>query len=223
MKWFERYKWLILILVLIIGFLVQSYISEGFVHSLTNNDVDALVLTVQSYGGYGLLAYLILVILEVIVAPIPGLALYAAGGILFGAFWGGLIATAGNLIGAGICFKIAEKWGRKRFEKNVDKKKLDRFNRYADKYGVLAMFFLRINPFTSSDIFSYVAGFTRMKFRNFLFGTFLGLTPLVFINSYIGFEFVKGNSLLYLLFLLLCVVYFIVFFWGLSALFKKRK
>ena len=220
--WFKRYRYLIFVLALVAVFISWSYSSNGFIYSLVNSNVDSLVFMVQGYGTYGLLGYLLLVVLEVVIAPIPGLALYAAGGVLFGTLWGSLLAILGNMVGAAICFKIASTWGRKRFEQTVNRKMLDKFNKYVDKYGVLAMFVLRVNPLTSSDIFSYVAGFTRMKFWHFMLGTFLGLTPLVFVQAYFGHTFVSGNAFLYLLFLMLCVVYFIVFLWGIYALMRKR-
>ncbi|GIT31025.1 MAG: hypothetical protein Ct9H300mP1_30710 [Planctomycetaceae bacterium] len=53
------------------------------------------------FGVFSPLVYIGLVMIEVIVAPIPGAMLYAPGGVIFGAIPGGFYSLIGNVIGRG--------------------------------------------------------------------------------------------------------------------------
>ena len=63
-------------------------------------------------------------------------------------------------------------------------------------HGPLFIFLIRLNPFTSSDLFSYAAGLTKMKVFPFALATTLGLLPYAFIPTVFG-EYLQGlNSAL---------------------------
>ena len=127
--------------------------------------------------------FIIIVILEVVLAPIPALALYIAGGALFGTFLGGMLTLIGNLIGAFIAFWIARRFGRDFVEKRVDANTRKKFDNFSEKYGIFSFFLLRVNPFTTSDLFSYLSGLTKMKVRTFLLGTGLRTYSYDFCTS----------------------------------------
>lgn len=222
MEHVKRHKWFWLILVVALGWMLYSYFTQGAIFALVNSDATALVEFVQRFGGWAALMFVLIVTLEVVVAPVPGLVLYIAGGILFGPFWGGTLALVGNTIGAGICYKIAETVGRTWAEKQIDEAKRARFQKFSEKYGGFAIFLLRINPLTSSDIFSYLAGLTRTRFAHFMLGTTLGLLPLVYVQAYLGENWVKDNPLLYLAALMLCAIYVVIFVYGIVRA-RKRK
>ena len=63
----------------------------------------------------------------------------------------------GHLIGDGIYFQIARSWARNFIEKKIPAKQRKKFDNFSEKRGSLAIFILRVNPITSSDIFSYIA------------------------------------------------------------------
>ena len=86
--------------------LVWSYANDGIVWVLLRSGdtpeekVAALRTFFDRFGVAAPVAYLGFVTLEVVVAPIPGTMLYAPGGVIFGGFWGGLLALSGNVLGA---------------------------------------------------------------------------------------------------------------------------
>jgi uncharacterized membrane protein YdjX (TVP38/TMEM64 family) len=219
LSWVNENKFLVFALALIASFLIFLYLSNGSFYDMLNN-TDSIINFVNSFGSLAIVSFTILVIVEVVVAPIPSVILYAAGGILFGTFLGGTAALIGNIIGAIIAFEIARNFLRKPFEKKIEKSKLKKFDQFSKKYGGYAMFILRINPFTSSDVFSYLAGLTKIKRWHLILGTALGLAPLTYIQAYLGDGFVKNNSLLSLFFIFVAVAYIIVFFY---FVFKKTE
>jgi len=188
-----------------------SYASQGVIYSVINNDVDYAVDYIASFGVLASVILILLVILEVILAPIPPLFLYVAAGVAFGTLFGGFLVLIGNLIGALIAFTIARTFGEKFISKKISKKRKKRFDRLTKKYGFLAIFLLRINPLTSSDIFSYLAGLSKMKLSRFLLSTAIGLAPLIFIQTYLGADVIKTTPALLLIFLLASLAYLAIF------------
>lgn len=210
-KFFKEHWLFLLILLAILFWSIYSYSNQGIVYSLLNSDSQAVVDFVGSFGFFAGIIFVLLVILEVVIAPIPPMILYIAGGFLFGTFTGGLLALLGNLIGAGIDFKIARNFGREFVEKRVKQKTRQRFDNFSEKYGAWTLFILRLNPFTSSDLFSYLSGLTKMKMRTFLIATGLGLLPLVFIQTYLGETLIKNNPFLSLILIIFSLIYLLVF------------
>ena len=223
---FFKKNWVILlILFILIIIFVYSYYSKGLVYSISTSDSDSIVNFIDSFGNFSYLVFILIVILEVVLAPIPALALYVAGGALFGTFLGGVITLIGNLIGAFIAFWIARRFGRDFVERKVDEKMRKKFDKFSEKYGGFSLFLLRINPFTTSDLFSYLAGLTKMKIRTFLLGTGLGLIPMIFVQAYFGETFVKSHPMLYSILIWISIAYLLIFFyliWRAASLRKKN-
>lgn len=215
---------LVLIVLFVAGFLVFSYFDKGIVYSLMNNDLNSIINYVSSFQNIATFIFIFLIILEVIFAPIPPLILYISGGVLFGSFLGGTYALIGNVLGAGIAFQISRNWGRNIIQKRISKRTKKKFDDFSEKHGPLSIFLLRLNPLTSSDIFSYISGLTKMKFWKFIIGTTAGLIPIIYFQSYLG-ESVKEHPLIFKFFLILGALYVLVFvgifFW--VRLQKKRK
>lgn len=220
---FKRNWAILLILILLIGIFFYSYFSEGVVYSISNSDDDSIVKFVDSFGGFSYFIFVIIVILEVVLAPIPALALYVAGGALFGTFLGGVLTLVGNLIGAFIAFYIARRFGRNFVERRTDEKMRKKFDDFSEKYGIFSLFLLRVNPFTTSDLFSYLSGLTKMRVRDFLIGTGLGLIPMIFIQAYFGESFVKNHPILYSVLILVSIAYLLVFFYLIWKAAKMKK
>jgi uncharacterized membrane protein YdjX (TVP38/TMEM64 family) len=225
LKKFFRKNWLILfIIIILLSWFAYSYFSYGIVYDTANSDVDEVVEFIQSFGIWAWLIFILLIILEVVLAPIPPLVLYVAGGFLFGAFLGGILTLIGNLIGAGIDYLLAKKYGRNIVVKKVNKKIREKFDKFSEKYGGFAIFLLRINPVTTTDLVSYLAGLTRIKFWNFLLWTGLGLAPMIFLQTYLGEVFIRDYPVLSAIIIILSVLYLVFFVYLIiKVLFKKKE
>jgi uncharacterized membrane protein YdjX (TVP38/TMEM64 family) len=221
---FIKKHWtILLVLFLVLGWMLYSYFSGGILFFLVNSDVSKVVEFLNSFGIFAWLIFVLLVILEVVLAPIPPLVLYVVSGILFGGFFGGVLTLFGNLIGAAIDFKLARRYGQKTVQQRIDKDFKKKFDRFFEKYGTLSIFILRINPLTTSDLVSYLSGFTKMKLFKFLIATALGLIPLVFIQTYLGELIISKNPFLIALTLIISVFYLIVFVYLIIISLKKNK
>lgn len=211
-KGFLREHWLIISIIFVFFFwMIYSYSSKGIFYSLTNSETGSIINFINSFGFFSWIVFMLLVILEVVLAPIPPLVLYITGGFLFGALFGGILTLIGNLIGAAIDFFIARKYGRNFVAKKMNRNLKKKFDRFSKKHGGFSIFFLRINPFTSSDLFSYLAGLSKIKFGSFILGTFFGLIPMIFLQTYFGGIFAKENNLISVIIIILSILYLIVF------------
>ncbi|MEA3414277.1 MAG: VTT domain-containing protein [Nanoarchaeota archaeon] len=196
---------------LIIFWLTYSYFSKGFIYSIITSNAQQITSFLKSLGIFAPLIFIGIIILEVVLAPIPPLALYIVAGILFGGFLGGILTLIGNLIGAFIDFKIARKFGKKSIEKSMNKKLKNKFDKFFKKYGIYSIFILRVNPITTSDIVSYLSGLTKIKTWKFMIATGLGLIPMIFIQTYLGDIFIKENSFLIGFIIFFSFVYLLIF------------
>lgn len=194
-----RRKYFGISLIVILGLFViwagYSYLTDGFMYQAFQGNTESIESTISGFGWAAFVIFVLLIIMECVFAPFPPLILYIAGGVLFGGFIGGTLALLGNFLGAGAAFLIARNYGRDWVEKKVPEKIREKMNGASKKYGHWAIFFLRLNPITSSDLFSYLAGLTKMKFNRFLIATTLGLIPTIYLQTYLG-ETIQSSPLL---------------------------
>ncbi len=177
-------------LLTLLALLTYSYFTDGMVAVLLRTDLDAAA-KVESlrtfFDGFGAgapLAYVLLVMLEVVIAPLPGAMLYAPGGAIFGGFWGGLLSLIGNVLGAAFAGYLARLLGHRLMQRMEDHATLGQLQNRLARHGVGVVFLLRVNPLTSSDLVSYAAGLTPMPLWKLCLGTALGMAPLCWIQSY---------------------------------------
>ena len=204
------------VLILVFGLAAQSWQTEGIVFDLFRSDqsaawkVERLQTFFEACGPLAPLVYVAFVTIEVVVAPIPGLMLYAPGGVVFGGFVGGLLALIGNVLGAGIACGITRTIGSTWLTRLFPKESLEKAQAELDRRGGWLVFLLRVNPLTSSDLVSYAAGFTRISVWKVMFATMLGMAPLCFAQAWLAENlFVAYPWLLYPL-LIVGAVYVIV-------------
>ncbi|NQV32756.1 MAG: TVP38/TMEM64 family protein [Phycisphaeraceae bacterium] len=193
-----------------------SYGSGGIINTLVRPGLASgeRIEMVQAYfAAWGILApvaYVVMVIIEVVVAPLPGLMLYAPGGIIFGGFWGGLLSLAGNVCGAGIACQLMRVFGRKRLDHLLSGGKFEKYEQRLSNAGVWIILAMRINPLTSSDLVSYAAGVTSMPTWKVMIGTLLGMAPLCWAQAYLAGALLEVFPGLIYPLVGLCVIYAVI-------------
>ncbi len=141
---------------------------------------------VEKSGIGGRLAYVGLVIVQIIVALIPGEALEIAGGYAFGAFEGTVLCLAAASIGSILVFALVRRFGMRLVEVFFTAEKLRSlsFLRSNRKREILFLIIFMI-PGTPKDLLCYFAGLTDMKFPVWLLICSLGRLPSI-VSSTIG-------------------------------------
>jgi uncharacterized membrane protein YdjX (TVP38/TMEM64 family) len=189
----------------LVAWAVYSYATSGFVFVLFTGSPDDgqwLERVRETVAGWGRLApvvYTLAVVVEVIVAPIPGTLLYAPAGAIFGGFVGGTLSLVGNVIGAAICGVIGRLIGDRVLAIRIDESELSRYRRLLERRGMWLVMLLRLNPLTTSDLVSYGAGLAGVPPWKIALGTLFGLAPWCYAQAYLAerlFEVIPGRLLL---------------------------
>jgi uncharacterized membrane protein YdjX (TVP38/TMEM64 family) len=140
-------------------------------------------------GQFGVLAPLLLsliLVLQVIVAAIPGHALMVGGGYVFGfapAFGISLVTT---VLGSQLGFLLARWAGRPLVEKLAPVDVLDRWYDVSAKKGLLFFMFAFMVPIFPADVMNYIAGLSSLSARRFFVANFLGRLPGVVLMTAVG-------------------------------------
>lgn len=133
------------------------------------------------------IAFVLLMMLQVIIAIIPGEPLEIAAGYAFGAIEGALLCTLGITIGAVLVFLFVKKYGRPFVELFFPAEKIDsvRIFKQPRKLNAVA-FIVFLIPGTPKDLLTYLAGLTPMKLNAWLFITTVARLPSVVTSTIAG-------------------------------------
>jgi uncharacterized membrane protein YdjX (TVP38/TMEM64 family) len=164
----EKYRiWLkplalIVILILITVILYQTDSVRFFM------DKKRLIHFIESLGNRGFVGFILLQVVQVVAAPIPGEATGFLGGFLYGPFLGTLLSTIGLTIGSFIAFSLSRAFGRPLTDRFVDKATMDRFDYLLHHKGVFLVFLLFLIPGFPKDILCYILGLGHLTTLEFL-------------------------------------------------------
>lgn len=148
--------------------------------------IDTLREYVRGWGALAPVVYVAAVTVEVLVAPIPGLLLYAPAGAIFGGFVGGTLSLVGNVIGAAIACFLARTFGEPWLARHVHSARFAMMHERLSRQGAWVVFVLRVNPLTSSDLVSYAAGLAGVGPGRVAIGTLFGMAPLCYLQAYLA-------------------------------------
>lgn len=205
-----------------------SWATDGLVREIFSardgeQQIERLRQIILSFGSFAPVVYTAAVIVEVVVAPLPGLMLYAPGGVIFGPLLGGALSLLGNVIGAGIACAVTRSVGDSWLSRFFEPDELEALQVRIQAKGPVWIFLLRVNPLTSSDIISYAAGFTRIPVSQVLLATGCGMAPLCFLQAWLAGRVMDHFPGLFYPLLLLLVIYTVFVVVALYRVLKKRR
>jgi uncharacterized membrane protein YdjX (TVP38/TMEM64 family) len=175
-------------LLVMIGLTIALWIWIPYEHMTDLRSLSRSIAPYR-YAWYAMpvvaMAYVLLGLLFV-----PVLLLITATGVAFGPLLGPVYAMAGCLTSASAGFGIGRWVGRRRI-KQFGGERMIRISRTIERNGTLAVFLLRKipAPFILSNV---VLGASRVRFRDFLVGTLLGMTALVVGLAGLGYQLTRA-------------------------------
>ena len=141
---------------------------------------------VDSQGLLAPVLFVGMVILQVVVAVIPGEPLEIAAGYAFGALEGTILCVLGTLIGGVLVFLLVRRFGAQAVEVFFDLEKFRSLRFFQDRrrltFWVFLVFFL---PGTPKDVLCYFVGLTDMRLRTWILVSAVARIPSI-ITSTVG-------------------------------------
>jgi len=113
---------------------------------------------------------------------LPGTLLTGLGAAIFGAYWGFLYVWIGAMLGASAAFFIGRTLGRE-FAASLIGDRLKKYDDAIERNGFATVLYLRLVyfPFTPMN---FGMGLTKVHFRDYFFGTGLGIIVGTFIFTF---------------------------------------
>lgn len=148
----------------------------------------------DSFGAWGWLLFLILQILQVIIALIPGEPIEIVGGVLFGAFGGMFLCLLGLLIGTIAVFYLVKAVGKPLVFAFIPEEKFEHFKILNNMKKLEALIFiLFLIPGTPKDTLTYIVPLTKIKPLKFFALSTVARIPSVIGSTIIGKNIGSGN------------------------------
>ncbi len=143
---------------------------------------------------WGIVVFLVLQIIQIVVALIPGGIIQIIAGVAFGGFWGTLLSVIGCLMGSFIVFSLVRRFGKPIVEAFIDSKGIKEFSFLTDaKKLEMMVFILFLIPGIPKDALTYIAPLTKIKISVFLTLATLARIPAMIMSCVFGSSLGDGN------------------------------
>lgn len=179
----SKWKWALAFCLLagVVFFLICQYNSQIWSQIVkfynTFHNRRQLKIFISSFGAYSPLAYILLQMIQVIVAPIPGGAIEFLGGYLFGIKAGFIYSMIGLILGSWVAFSLGRIFEKVAIEKFVSINTRKKFDYLIGHEGVILSFLLFLIPGFPKDALCYILGLTPMSVSIFLMISSIGRIP----------------------------------------------
>jgi len=172
--------------VLIIIYLVYFIlVKTNVLEQITSfDDLRQLIL---GFGGWGIVTYIVINLLQCVVIPVPTTLTVLVGTAIYGPFVAFLYATIGVILGSSISFLIGRYCSRPAINWIFGKEKVDKYQNMLNKRAELILFLTLTLPFFPDDLICMMAGVSDIKYIKFLFISIfargVGLATISFFGS----------------------------------------
>ena len=164
---------------------------------LTSFSQEGLRDYIRSFGSAGWIVFLVLQILQVFIALIPGELLETVAGFAFGPIAGTLLCYAGIAIASSLVFMLTRKFGVKLVEIFVSIEKINQMRFLnTEKKRDLLIFLAFFIPGTPKDLLTYFVGLTEIRLGTFLALSLIARIPSVITSTFGGHLLGEGEYIL---------------------------
>jgi uncharacterized membrane protein YdjX (TVP38/TMEM64 family) len=147
-------------------------------------------------GIAGVLTYFLLYAFGVVLF-LPGSLLTMGAGLIYGPILGTLLVSPASVAGATLAFLVgrfvARDWVVQRVAANP---KFAAVDEAIGERGFYIVFLLRLSPVFPFTLLNYALGLTRVKLRDYVLASFVGMLPATFLYVYLGSLITNAAQLL---------------------------
>ncbi len=151
---------------------------------------------ISSFGSSAPPVFMMIQVLQVIFAPVPGEATGFIGGYLFGTLPGFIYSSIGLTVGSWLNFLIGRFLGRRYVRKLIPARKFAKINSMVKRQGIIILFILFLLPGFPKDYLCLALGLTTLPIRIFISMAAIGRMPGTFALSLQGAFLYEKNYML---------------------------
>lgn len=163
---------------------------------LSSEEGQAVIIEkMQAFGIFAPLLFVLLQVVQVVIAVIPGGPVPMIGGVLFGE-WGALaLSLAGFFLGTVLVYYLVQWIGKPLVDRFVSEKHFQKFDfLLKGKRTELLIFLVFLLPGLPKDVLTYLVSFnSRIKPMHLFLLTTLGRTPATILTVFLGGSLWDGN------------------------------
>ncbi len=167
--------------VVLVAFVIAGIVAVRFTPLKEYLTAEKLGLLLETAGAWAPVAYIGIYAAGVCLF-VPGTLLTTLGAAVFGPYFGFLYVWLGAMLGASLAFFIGRYLGRD-FAASLIGDRLGKYDEAIGRNGFATVLYLRLVyfPFTPMN---FGMGLTRVRFRDYFFGTALGIVVGTFIFTF---------------------------------------
>lgn len=179
---------LLFTLIIIVSAVALLFVGKPLIRFVS--DAEAFRAWVEANTWWSRVAYIGMLIFQVVFAVIPGGAFEVAGGYAFGAVEGTILSVVGTTLGSIIVFLLVKRFGMKYVLLFFSREHLASAKfMHDEKRLYLIAFIAFIIPGTPKDLLCYVAGLTDIKLSRWIAITSIARIPAITIST------IGGNAI----------------------------
>lgn len=151
---------------------------------------------ISSFGSSAPLIFMLIQILQVLLAPVPGEATGFIGGYLFGAVPGFIYSSIGLTLGSWLNFTIGRFLGERYVRKLIPAHQFEKIDGKIKRQGVIVLFIMFLFPGFPKDYLCLVLGLSTLPVKIFVLLAGIGRIPGTFVLSLQGAFLYEENYVL---------------------------
>ncbi len=186
----------LLIIIVSIFVLVLTIKDKTFLFRIIR---DFFIVPLLDIGFWAVLIFLLLMVIQSLIAPIPSELVLLSGAMIFGFLGGVILGIIGSMFSAAITYYVSNKGGRAILEATGEKISLaDRMisimDEWIESWGFWAIVVGRAVPVIMFDPVSYAAGISNIKPKQYYIATLIGSIPRAIFYAWLGYIMLDGRN-----------------------------
>jgi uncharacterized membrane protein YdjX (TVP38/TMEM64 family) len=149
---------------------------------------------ILSYGPFAAVVFVAIYSLKPVVFVFPASLLSILAGNIFGPVKATFLSMVSCFFAGTLAFYLSRVLGKSFVEKLLGEKAL-KLDNSIEQHGFKIMLLMRLSTIFPYDPLSYAAGLSKMKYRDFILGTMLGIFPEMIAYSYVGHSMQHPSTL----------------------------
>lgn len=157
-------------------------------YGVYNIGIDNILVSIENMPAFlKVISMVVLIIIQMLFAFLPGEPLELASGYLFGNLFGTIICLIGSCIGTIMIYFIVQKFRYKIIDVMFDKNEVKKVeNMLSTKKNLFFVFIIFLIPGTPKDIITYVASLAKLKLSKWVILTTVGRIPSIITSTYLS-------------------------------------